>query len=645
MTPIGRRSRVPATPWEKLPLVAKFLLPIFAMTLLAGVGSAAFFTNQAVGQDRDLRAAEGRAVALVVQSALEAQETDNPASLGDFLRRVKRAYPGISAICVLQANATDPLGPLVVYASGQAPKLCDPASPLAPDLGIQGIPSIARQTPGGWVEETATSAGLSSSGQGAVVEVLVPLTPYAALAGPTFSKAAGAGLMLAILQTCLVYLVLWFSALRPLKRLRLAASAAAAAANPILVAGPVARQGVDEIQDLSLRFDQMLAAVRDREQQLVASHAELEILISNAPVIAFAASADGKLLQLRGTGTEHFVHDLGYRRLQDMTLLHIAGANAELARLLNRACAGEKVREVVSVRGWIGEAASDEPVHLDLIINPTFDGELRLAGVTGLAINVSDRVDAAAARAESQQKSAFLAAMSHELRTPLNSIMGFSQLLDMPGVKPALTAKQKRYVGHIFSSGSHLLSLVADILDLAKVGAGQLSVELGPVPLEDLVTEPVERIAAEAAEKGVAVDVFLPPGLVAYTDPERSRQMVLNLLSNAVKFTPSGGGAILVSGRAIRGGVEIAVADSGIGIAAEDREKIFDEFSQVDHGPTRSLDGTGLGLTLTRRLATLMGGQVRVDSALGVGSTFTVWLPGKPSPIAALQPEGATTAS
>jgi len=146
--------------------------------------------------------------------------------------------------------------------------------------------------------------------------------------------------------------------------------------------------------------------------------------------------------------------------------------------------------------------------------------------------------------------------------------------------------------------------------------------------VDDLVLDPVDRVGILAAEKNIAIDVFLPPELTAYTDPNRARQMLFNLLTNAVKFTPKDGGRILVSGRAVNGGVELAVADSGIGIAPEDQEKIFDEFTQVDRGPSRSLDGTGLGLTLTRRLAALVGGSVRVDSAPGVGSTFTIWLPG-----------------
>ena len=623
-SPTGKRRR--SLLWGRLPLGAKILAPIFAITLSMALGSAVFFTFQQVDQDRVARDSEGRTVAIVVEGTLhDNPQAEDPSRLVDLLRHINLAYPDVAAICVLTANPADPLGPLVVFAASQPLTTCDPASPLTPGLGIRGIRSTTRQTAEGPMEETATGAGITSVGQSAMVEVLVPITPFSVLAMQTLSKSAGAGLLLAVFQTGVVFTVLWFSALSPLKRLRLAAQAAARAAQPSTRdAAPGQPASGDEIDELSMRFHEMLTAVQDRERELVESHAQLESLISNAPVIVFSADRDGKMLQLRGTGTESLVEHLGRDRLEDVTLLEIAGPNVELARLLRQASTGEKVHEVVAIKRRFGEGAS---VYLDVIIQPTFDDARRFAGLTGLAVDVSDRVDAASARAESQQKSAFLAAMSHELRTPLNSIMGFSQLLNLPGAKPALTAKQKRYVSHILSSGSHLLALVGDILDLAKVGSGQLAVHLEPVPLDDLVLDPIDRTSDLAAEKNIVVDVFLAPEVVAYTDPGRVRQMLFHLLKNAIKFTPRDGAHVLVSGRAIGGGVEISVADSGIGIAREDQETIFDEFTQVDHGPSRSLDGTGLGLTLTRSLASLVGGTIRVESAPGVGSTFTIWLP------------------
>jgi signal transduction histidine kinase len=311
-----------------------------------------------------------------------------------------------------------------------------------------------------------------------------------------------------------------------------------------------------------------------------------------------------------------------------MSLLQVVHANTELSTLIYRALSGEKVHEVTSVRNWMSGTPAGLPVHLDLLMTPTLDGAGRQIGITGLAVDISDRMDAASARAESQQKSAFLAAMSHELRTPLNSIMGFSQLLEMPLGNATLTAKQRRYVEHIHSSGEHLLALVSDILDLAKVGAGQMEVNLEPVAIHAEVQDPVDKMRPLAAKKGLTIEVDVPIDLVTFTDRLRVRQILLNLLSNAVKFTAPEGGPIRVIGTKSGEGIEIAVADSGIGIALKEQDRIFEEFIQVDRGPSRRLDGTGLGLTLTKKMVEILGGSVRVDSKLGHGSTFTVWLPG-----------------
>ena len=638
------RARPRASLWGRLPLAAKILLPIFSITFLIALGSAVFFTFQQVDQDRVARDNEGRTVAIVVQGTLEDNTgAQDPSRLIDLLSHINLAYPDVAAICVLAANPADPLGPLVVFAASEPLTKCDPGSPLTPGLGVDGIRSATRDTAVGRMEETVTGAGITNAGRSAVVEVLVPITPFAALAGPTFSKSAGAGLMLALIQTGIVFLVLWFSALRPLKRLRLAALAAARAARPSTIdSTSVPINTGDEIDELSMRFHEMLTAVHDREQEVVESHAQLETMISNAPVIVFSADRDGRMLQLRGMGADFVPRQLGHDRLGEVTLFEIAGSNNELVRLLRRGLAGEKIHEVVALEQWLEEDLP-EPMHMDVILTPVINSERNVTGITGLAVNVSDRVNAATARAESEQKSAFLAAMSHELRTPLNSIMGFSQLLNLPDQKPLLSSQQKRYVSHILSSGSHLLDLIGDILDIAKAGAGQLAVTLESTPLLDLVLDPVDRAGLLATEKNIKIDVFLPPELIAYTDPVRVRQMLFNLLSNAIKFTPRNGPRVLVSGRAMGGGVEISVADSGIGIAPEDQETIFDEFTQVDRGPSRNLDGTGLGLTLTRRLAGLVGGTVRVESALGLGSTFTIWLPGMAArePAAVLVEAGA----
>ena len=259
-------------------------MPIFVITLLITLGSAVFFTYQLVDADRVARDSEGKTVAIVVQGTLQSNvEAQDPSRLVDLLRHINLAYPDVAAICVLTVNAADPLGQLVVFAASEPLTACDPASPLTPGVGVVGIRSMTRKTAAGPMEETVTGAGATSAGRSAVIEVLVPSTPFATLGLPILEKAAVAGLLLALLLTGIVFSILWFSALRPLKRLRFAASAAALAAQPSTRSVAPIRSG-DEIDDLSLRFEEMLTAVRDRERELVESNAQLETLISNAPV-------------------------------------------------------------------------------------------------------------------------------------------------------------------------------------------------------------------------------------------------------------------------------------------------------------------------------------------------------------------------
>ena len=204
----------------------KILLPIFAITLLIALASAVFFTYQLIGVDRQLKDRQGRTVAIVVQGTLQSNaQAQDPSSLVDLLHHINLAYPDVAAICVLTANPADPLGPLVVFAASEAKTTCDPASPLTPGLGVNGIHSLTRQTAAGSMEETVTQSGITSVGRSAVIEVLVPNTPFATLAVPILENASVAGLLLAGILTGIVFLVLWFSALRPLNRLRLAALA------------------------------------------------------------------------------------------------------------------------------------------------------------------------------------------------------------------------------------------------------------------------------------------------------------------------------------------------------------------------------------------------------------------------------------
>jgi signal transduction histidine kinase len=228
----------------------------------------------------------------------------------------------------------------------------------------------------------------------------------------------------------------------------------------------------------------------------------------------------------------------------------------------------------------------------------------------------------------SRHKSEFLANMSHELRTPLNAIIGFSQVLREEMVGP-VNPKQAEYLEDIISSGNHLLSLINDVLDLSKVEAGQVELDVHPFSLREALERGVVMVRERATEEGVRVGFTADPEVdVVDGDERRIRQVIFNLLSNAVKFTPTGG-EIDVSATRVNGEVRVSVADTGPGIAFEDRERIFEEFQQTETGSEQH-EGTGLGLALSKRFVELHGGRIWLESELGRGSTFTFALPTRP---------------
>ncbi len=250
----------------------------------------------------------------------------------------------------------------------------------------------------------------------------------------------------------------------------------------------------------------------------------------------------------------------------------------------------------------------------------------------------------------SRMKSEFLANMSHELRTPLVAIIGFSEVL-RDGLLGELTLQQRGYIGDIFSSGQHLLSLINDILDLSKVEAGKMTLEVEPIQVASLLQSSLSIVKEKAAARRIRLDLVAASDMVLLNaDVRKVKQILYNLLSNAVKFTSEGGQVTVRTARVARAAVgqlsgawkgwslpladngfdqflKISIVDSGIGITAEGLERLFKPFSQIDSGLSRKFEGTGLGLAVVKVLAELHGGAVAVESAVGEGSCFTVWLP------------------
>ena len=233
----------------------------------------------------------------------------------------------------------------------------------------------------------------------------------------------------------------------------------------------------------------------------------------------------------------------------------------------------------------------------------------------------------AIAESASKAKSEFLANMSHELRTPLNSIIGFSEVME-DQLYGSLNEKQQLYTGNILTSARHLLNLINDILDLAKVEAGRFTLELEQVAIREMLKSTIIMIKEEAMRHSLKLDLEIAPEaeIVIEADERKLKQIMFNLLSNAVKFTRKGG-LISVAVKKINENIEISVKDTGIGIKPEDIQKLFKEFTQLESVYTKKYGGTGLGLALSKKLIELHGGKIWVESEYGRGSKFTFTVP------------------
>jgi signal transduction histidine kinase len=218
-----------------------------------------------------------------------------------------------------------------------------------------------------------------------------------------------------------------------------------------------------------------------------------------------------------------------------------------------------------------------------------------------------------------------MASVSHELRTPLHTIIGFTDLLKEES-NGTLNTKQLRFIEHIQRDSEHLLALINDVLDLSRIESGGLSLHTEEIDILTLLQQTMESVRAQATEKGIVLHIESEDELYASADLTRVRQVLLNLLSNAIKFTPSGG-SVTVKAAIEEDWVRVAVQDTGIGIAPEEQELIFDKFYQAAVTTGGVKEGTGLGLTISRQIVMMHGGSLEVTSAKGAGSEFTFTLP------------------
>ncbi len=295
---------------------------------------------------------------------------------------------------------------------------------------------------------------------------------------------------------------------------------------------------------------------------------------------------------------------------------------------------------VVQIRGRAEfDAETDAPDHVRDVVHDVTGRPLSalLGGdlarrIVGTFQDVTDQRrledDLRAAKEEAEEasrlKSAFLSTMSHELRTPLNAITGYANLL-LDGMAGELTPRQCQDIEQIAAGADRLLALINDVLDVSRMDAGMLTLEPEMVDLEAAANAVGSELVPQAAAKGVDLDIDIPAGLTVRADPLRLHQALLNLAGNAVKFTERG--TVRIAARSADDAVEIDIADTGIGIAPDALPYVFDEFRQADSSTTRRYGGSGLGLAIARKIVELHGGSIRVESAPGLGSTFTVALP------------------
>ncbi len=296
-------------------------------------------------------------------------------------------------------------------------------------------------------------------------------------------------------------------------------------------------------------------------------------------------------------------------------------------------------RTILSGQVWRGRLLNQKKGGAlyweDVTIAPVRDGSGEVTHFVSVKEDVTERMHAeqelrwAKEQADlaNRAKSQFLANMSHELRTPLNVIIGFAELIKDQAFGPVGIDRYVEYAGDIYASGHHLLSLLTDILDIAKIEAGKVRLDRRRIDLKVLLESSLRLFTGPAIEKNLSLELQARDGVVLFADERAVKQIVFNLVSNAIKFTEPGGRVTVAMTRDPDGSVTIQVADTGIGIPRDQIKRVLQPFVQVADGYSRSTGGTGLGLSLVQGLLHLHGGEIRIDSEVGVGTVVTVWFP------------------
>lgn len=339
-------------------------------------------------------------------------------------------------------------------------------------------------------------------------------------------------------------------------------------------------------------------------------------LAQTGPTVARDGAMFAWALAAGGAATGGVLAWLAYaaRRQRDRARQDAGTARAETAA----ANAAAREQAAVLTRAFAAEKARLEKANAELRSD--------VDALTQAAVDVAKAREAAAAA--NRAKSRFLAMMSHELRTPLNAIMGFSEIIRSESLGPVGLEDYREFAGDIYTSGAHLLVLINDLLDLAKVESGVVVLREEPVDVGALLDECVRIVAGADAWRGVAITAEPAERLPRlFADRQKLRQALLNLLANAAKFTPEGKSVAATAYAGPDGGVVLEVVDEGIGIAPDDLERALEPFVQIDSALSRAQEGAGLGLPLSKQLIELHGGALELESVVGAGTTARIRMP------------------
>lgn len=366
-------------------------------------------------------------------------------------------------------------------------------------------------------------------------------------------------------------------------------------------------------------------------------------------VFSYGLGADGRLSLewYAGTLLSHLDLPGMPETADDWESLVVDEDRPMLRQCLLQLARGEDCSEEVRLR-----TTEEKPIWVRILARAERDFESRrLKRILGAVQDVSERRNAEAEMLQAMQatelanrtKSEFLATMSHELRTPLNAIIGFAEIMEHQMLGPLGDERYRAYSHDIRESGTHLLQIINDILEVSKAEAGRLELYQETFGLQQLIESSTRLVQHRAENNGISLDYAMAaPDLKLYADQRRLKQVLLNLLSNAIKFTPAGGQVHLEVEQVLDSGVEITIQDSGIGIGSEDIQRVFEPFTQLDTGLGRRHEGTGLGLPLSRTLVELHGGKLTLESTPGTGpgtgTQVTIHLP----PACLTEIEGAT---